>query len=83
MLLNIFFYDKIIIGDCMKKDNNIDTEFADIDKENKYKDYIIVGILYIVVIILSYIPIPTCVHWARHRHPLFGSGNRVSTYASC
>ena len=34
------------------KDNNVDTEFTDIDKENKYKDYIIVCILYVIVIIL-------------------------------
>lgn len=35
------------------KDNNVDQEFLNIDKENKYKDYIIAGILYIIVIILS------------------------------
>lgn len=37
----------------MKKDNTLDTEFVDINKESKYKDYIIVGILYVAVIILS------------------------------
>lgn len=39
----------------MKNDmeNNIDTEFTDIEKLNKHKKYVIVGILYIIVIILS------------------------------
>lgn len=35
------------------KDINTDSEFTDINKENPYKNYIIVGILYIIVIILS------------------------------
>ena len=50
LLLKFIFYVRIIVGDSMKKD--IDTEFTDIDKESKYKDYIIVGILYFVVAIL-------------------------------
>lgn len=32
---------------------DVDTEFADINKESKKKIYTIVGILYIIVIILS------------------------------
>ena len=32
---------------------DIDTEFIDINKESKYKNYVIVGILYLIVIILS------------------------------
>jgi len=32
---------------------DIDTDFTDINKENKYKIHIIVAILYVVVIILS------------------------------
>lgn len=32
---------------------DIDTEFTDIEKESKYKNYIIVGILYLIVVILS------------------------------
>lgn len=35
------------------KNKDIEQEFLDINKENKYKNYIIVGILYIIVIILS------------------------------
>lgn len=38
----------------MKNENkNIDTEFIDIVKENNNKSYIIVGILYVAIIILS------------------------------
>ena len=36
----------------MEKEN-VDKEFTDIDKENNNKNYIIVGILYVIVIILS------------------------------
>lgn len=35
------------------KESNIDNEFTDINKESKSKPYIIVGILYLLVIILS------------------------------
>lgn len=33
--------------------NEIDAEFTDINKESKYKVYVIVAILYVIVIILS------------------------------
>ena len=47
-------YGRIIIGDTMEKENkNIDTEFTDIAKENLNKNYITVGILYVIVIILT------------------------------
>ena len=36
-----------------ERNTEIDKDFSDIDEKNKYKDYIIVGILYILVIILS------------------------------
>lgn len=36
-----------------EKNIEIDKDFSDIDEKNKYKDYIIVGVLYILVIILS------------------------------
>lgn len=32
--------------------NEVDKDFIDINQENKYKNYIIVGILYLLVIIL-------------------------------
>lgn len=44
------FYVKINIGDNMNKD--IDTDFSDINEDNKYKPYIISAILYVIVIIL-------------------------------
>lgn len=37
------------------KEDNIDNEFTDINKESKSKPYVIVGILYLLVIILSVI----------------------------
>lgn len=53
LLLKNKFYVKIMIGDDMKEKNKVvEQEFLDINKENKYKDYIIVGILYVIVIIL-------------------------------
>ena len=54
-MLNKIFYVIIYHGDGMKKDieNKVDNEFADINKDNAIKSYIIVGILYILVLILT------------------------------
>ena len=34
-------------------DSTMSDEFKDIYKKNKYKDYIIIGILYVIVIVLA------------------------------